>query len=202
MAIRVHHILARIPLFLRVVSLHVLVVGAWWAFGAALTPTAQPAAPVQAQVAPVPAPAAPVAETIISGQPASLVLPRIGLAHDIIPGTYDYDTKQWTLTDDKAQYATMTPELNTKTGQTLIYGHNTVVMFEPLKNVQAGDELRITATNGRVFVYTYTHDAVVAPTDTTVLTETSAEPRVVLMTCEGWLSETRRLLYFTYKEVV
>lgn len=200
MAPALHHAVARIPLFIRVVSLHIVVIGSWLAIGA-FTPTTPSILPAAVHATPVPA-VQPIAESIISGQPGSLTLPRIGLTRDIIAGEYDYNAKQWTLTNDKAQYATMTPTPNSETGQTLIYGHNTIAVFEPLKDVQVGDELRITTTSGHTLVYTFTHDRTVEPSDVSVLTETSKEPRVVLMTCEGWLSQTRRLLYFNYKEAL
>lgn len=190
--------MTKIPLGLRVVSLYILV-----GIPIALPilhqqPVQQVASQPLANVQSVAPPSQPQE---ITGQPIRIELPRIGLTREVIPGSYDTSTKQWTLTNDKTQYATMTNLLSNTAGQTLIYGHNTAAVLEPVKDVVVGDTLTITAQNGHMFTYTYSHDQVVDPTNVSVLTEKPSTPRVVLMTCEGWLSETRRLLYFDFKEV-
>jgi LPXTG-site transpeptidase (sortase) family protein len=139
------------------------------------------------------------ADKVLSGQPVRIELPRIGLVRDVVNGDYDSATQEWTLTDDKAQYAVMTAPLNTKSDQTLIYGHNTPAVLEPVRFVQPGDILTVTTTDGHMFTYVYNYDRVVDPRDTSVLKEHPESPRVVLMTCEGIWSQTRRLLYFDLK---
>jgi len=198
---QIHHILAKTPLLMRVVSLYVVI----GSFAGLYLYFAQP---VQAVPKTVVAPAVvkpveqtPVKPKEISGLPRHIELPRIGLSLEVIDGQYDAATQQWTLTDDKAQYADMTSLINNKSGQTMIYGHNTVAVLEPVKDVAVGDELLVTTDTGKTFAYTYSSDRFVYPTDTSVLDEAPAMPRVVLMTCEGWLSLTRRLLYFDFKEV-
>lgn len=194
---QIHHILAKTPLLMRVVSLYVVVgmaVGGYMY----MRPPAE-TAPAVLNVMPVVE--RPVAPEQITGVPRSFTLPRIGLTREVIDGYYIPEKQDWTLTDDKAQFAAMTSPLSDTAGQAMIYGHNTVAVLEPVKNVAVGDELLITSDTGRVFVYTYASDRFVDPTDTSVLYETPGTPRVVLMTCEGWTSATRRLLYFDFKEV-
>src|SRR5690606_34679106 len=113
----------------------------------------------------------------------------------------DDSSQEWTLSDDKVQYASMTSLINNTSGQTVLYGHNTSAVLEPVRLVEAGDELLITTAGGHQFVYTYSHDRFVYPTDAAVMYEAPDTPRVVLMTCEGWFSTTRRLLYFDFKEI-
>lgn len=197
---QIHHILAKTPLLLRVVSLYVVIGSVFGIYFyvappvKAVPPTVS--VPVVTAVEPVLA-----QPEVISGVPRRIDLPRIGLVREVIDGTYDAATQTWTLTDDKTQYAVMTKPLNDKAGQTVIYGHNTNAVLELVKQVAVGDELLVTSDNGHTFVYSYTHDRFVDPTDTSVLYEEPDSPRVVLMTCEGWLSTTRRLLYFDLKEV-
>lgn len=198
---RIHHILSKTPLLVRVVSLYVLAGPLLTYF---LLPLA-PSHPVHADTKRVAVHTPPIQQPTkpqeVSGQPVQIELPRIELTRNVIAGEYDTNTGQWTLTDDSTQYATMTPPANNHTGQTLIYGHNTPVVLEPVRLVQPGDTLLVTLDNGHVLAYTYSHDRIVQPTDTSVLYETSATSRLVLMTCEGVLSDTRRLLYFDFKEV-
>lgn len=194
---RIHRILITTPLFLRVVLLYVVIGAGGLCVSAAPPAQAAPVpAPVEVSAAPVP-----VEPVITHGIPRRIELPRIGLARAVIDGRYDAATQTWTLTDDKAQYATMTTPPNDSTGQTVIYGHNTSAVLEPVRLVAPADELLVTTDNGHTFVYVYSHDRFVDPADTSVLYEASKTPRVVLMTCEGWLSATRRLLYFDFKEV-
>lgn len=198
---QIHHILAKTPLLIRVVSLYVVI----GSFAGLYLYLAQPVqAFPKAVVTPVavrPVEQTPVEPKEISGLPRHIELPRIGLSLDVIDGQYDAATQQWTLTDDKAQFADMTNPINNISGQTMIYGHNSPAVLEPVKDVAVGDELLVTTDTGRVLVYTYSSDRFVYPTDTSVFDEAPATPRVVLMTCEGWLSLTRRLLYFDFKEV-
>lgn len=198
---QIHHILAKTPLFIRVVSLYVFL-------GSTAALYLYFAQPVQAvprvaiqQATMKPAEQLPEQSKEVSGPPRHIELPRIGLSLDVIDGQYDSQTQQWTLTDDKAQYADMTSPINNAAGQTMIYGHNTAAVLEPVRLVQPGDELLVTTDTGRIFIYTYTSDRFVEPTDISLFDEAPATPRVVLMTCEGWLSLTRRLLYFDFKEV-
>jgi LPXTG-site transpeptidase (sortase) family protein len=159
------------------------------------------AAPTAPIVAPTVQLVTPVELEHRTGLPRRIELPRIGLVREVIDGNYDAVTQNWTLTDDKAQYAIMTKPLSDEMGQTMIYGHNSSAVLEPVKQVALGDELLVTSDTGYIFVYSYTHDRFVDPSDTSVLYEEPETPRVVLMTCEGWLSTTRRLLYFDFKEV-
>lgn len=197
---RISNMLAKTPLLMRVVSLYV-VIGSLTGLYFYVAPPVRAVqtavtAPIVSVVEPVP-----TQPEVISGLPRRIELPRIGLMRDVIDGDYDANSQNWTLTDDKAQFAVMTTPANNKAGQTVIYGHNTTAVLEPVRLVQPGDELLVTTDSGRVLVYVYTNDRFVAPTDVSVIYETPETSRVVLMTCEGWLSETRRLLYFDFKEV-
>ena len=195
---QIHHNLAKTPLILRVVSLYVVALSVFGTYY-------YPAEPVQVASATV----VPQQQTVtvqsqpesITGLPRRIELSRIGLTREVIDGEHNSVTQEWTLSDDKTHFAVMTSQINDRSGQTLIYGHNTAAVLEPVRDVQLGDELTVTTDNGRIFVYTYSEDRFVEPTDASVLFEQPSNPRVVLMTCEGWLSETRRLLYFDFKEV-
>ena len=61
--------------------------------------------------------------TAISGNPVNLQIPSLGTNLSIIPGYYNPQTQEWTLTKDKVQYATITPEPNNEGGNTFLYGH-------------------------------------------------------------------------------
>jgi sortase (surface protein transpeptidase) len=94
--------------------------------------TLQPEPQVRAYVAPA-KPALVLRESDVrAGQPVAISLPRLGIELPIISGTYDAAADNWTLSEDKAQFAAMTALPNNETGNTFIYGHNTQAVFAPL----------------------------------------------------------------------
>lgn len=192
-------ILRDTPLILRVVCLYALLAAPWWVADI-IQPTVSSATSVHVPV--VMAIKQEVKDQVISGQPARVAITRLGIDLPVVDGTYDAARDTWTLLDDSVQFATMTPHPNNQGGNTFLYGHNTVAVLEPVKDITLGDVLTITATNGKVFTYSYTGDASVTPDKTDVLSAPSAKPQVTLMTCQGLFSETRRLLYFTFTGVV
>src|SRR4051812_11819785 len=48
----------------------------------------------------------------ISGQPTHIDIPRVGISLDVAPGYYNKTSQTWTLTTNKAHYATITPPPN------------------------------------------------------------------------------------------
>lgn len=137
----------------------------------------------------------------ITGVPARLSIARLGIELPIVNGFYDREHDDWTLTDDAAQFASMTSLPSNKQGNTFLYGHNTAAVLEPVKDLVPGDELTVTTTNGHVFTYVYTRDMTVTPDHTEIVTPAALEPQVTLMTCEGWLSDHRRVMYFKFEKV-
>lgn len=156
----------------------------------------------QATVAALPAPRTIVAQeperVVIQGLPVRITVERLGIDLPINQGTYDAKTGEWTLSDTAAYFAVITDQPNDLSGSTFVYGHNRASVFEPLADIQVGDVVRIYTDNNYIFTYTYAQDASVTPDMTDVLYEHPTLPRLVLMTCEGIWSATRRIMYFTY----
>jgi LPXTG-site transpeptidase (sortase) family protein len=136
--------------------------------------------------------------TRIEGKPIRLTLPSQNIDLEIIDG--EYEDNKWTLTRDKAQYATITPILNNEAGNTLIYGHNTPAVFNPTKDLKVGDYLYIYSET-HIFIYSYHSDKLVLPTDTTIFNELTG-PQVTLLTCNGWTDQYRRLMFFKLEGVM
>lgn len=186
---------AKIPLLLRVVSLYVVL-------AAVLNIGHNSPSP---EVAAVHAPASirkvVKEKKIVSGHPVRVTITRLGVSLPVVDGVYDQTEGSWTLSDDKAQFATETTEPNDDFGTTFIYGHNIPTVFEPLKDLTTGDILTVETDNGHTFTYRYLSDEIVSPEDTSILDEHSASPRVILMTCNGIWSENRRVMYFELQGV-
>jgi LPXTG-site transpeptidase (sortase) family protein len=191
--------LSKTPLGLRVVSLYVVVaVVAQFnhAIIAPTLPTSQPAiaSAVQQSVEPV--------ATILSGTPSRLQVERLGIDLPIIDGQYNQQKNDWTLTDDAVQFATMTTQPNSARGNTFLYGHNTDAVLAKMQDIIPGDTVTVTTSNDHSFSYTYIDDTFVTPDQTNVLQDNPSTPRLTIMTCQGILSETRRLMFFDLSEAV
>ena len=195
----VRNAMSNTPLFLRVVCLYVIAALPIWAISHFTQPSPLVASvqfpPVSTLTTQT------IKKQVISGQPARINITRLGIDLPVVDGVYDAQNDSWTLRDDAVQFATITTLPNDVQGNTFLYGHNTVQVLEPVKNIVPGDVLTITTTNGKVFSYAYVSDLSVTPDRTDVLAATSPTPRVTLMTCQGFFSETRRLLYFDFTGV-
>lgn len=194
--------LARVPLLARIAGLYVClalgigVVSLTYAnFSSSVTPVA-----AQTQVV-IPDPEPVVEKQRLEGVPVRLVVSRLGVDLAVHEGFYDPDTQEWTLNDTDAFFMVLTHQPNDVGGNTFIYGHNQAAVFLPLAGLEVGDIVDLYTSNNLHFVYRYDHDSFVAPTMTQILYEEAETPQLILMTCEGVLSEARRIMYFTYQEV-
>jgi LPXTG-site transpeptidase (sortase) family protein len=193
-------ITSKIPLVLRAVSLYVVVgAGAWGAVSLVDIYTPEP--PQVSQVLTLPKQEV-LAPQTISGHPVSFSVKRLGINLPVNDGKYDPRTEEWTLSDDAVFFATITTKPNDTRGNTFIYGHNQPQVIEPMKDIVVGDIVTIKTSNGHTFRYEYVRDTIIAPTFTKVLNEDPKKPQLTVMTCEGIWSETRRLMYFDFVEVV
>jgi len=143
---------------------------------------------------------APVAPQAVSGHPVRIVAASVGVDMPVVDGFYDSTTGDWTLYSDKAQFAAMTAEPNDKSGQTFIYGHATQRVFGKLLNMHAGDTVEVYTSNGYKFTYTLKETEVVTPQNTNILGYTGS-PRLLLQTCVGTFSESRKFFILDYTKV-
>ncbi|MCU0667047.1 MAG: sortase [Patescibacteria group bacterium] len=132
------------------------------------------------------------------GNPTRLIIPRLGINLPIQEGKFDEATQSWTLTSNAVHYAVITSKPNDLSGNTLIYGHNTVQVLFPTMLLQPGDELLIESQEGYIYSYAYVADSNVKPSDTSILTTISSKPILTLLTCNGLFNENRRLMNFEF----
>lgn len=141
---------------------------------------------------------------VISGTPAHISLPSHAIDLPVDTGVYSPETHTWSLSDTRAQFATLTMPTNDSAGTTLIYGHATAAVFGALASSPpaVGTLAQVKATNGTIFSYTFTHSETLAPHDTSLFSDvTSGAPRLVLQTCTGAFSEWRTMYYFKFEGV-
>jgi len=135
--------------------------------------------------------------TAVTGKPVRIAVPSLKIDLAVIDGNYDKKTGEWTLTLDKAQYATPTVQPNDQGGNTLIYGHYRPEVFAYLHLIKLGAEAQVTTDNGYVFTYTFKSTEALNPRDTSIFTY-QGPPRLTIQTCSGAYMQNRQMYYFDY----
>ena len=137
---------------------------------------------------------------VFSGSPVNIEVPSLSLNLPIQPGIYDNETKKWTLSDIKAQYATITPLSNNQRGNTFIYGHAIPGIFGKLHTINNGENVIIQTDNGLVFEYTFFGSTEVDTTDNSVFNY-SGPSILTVQTCSGSFYQNRQMFAFKFKQV-
>jgi LPXTG-site transpeptidase (sortase) family protein len=155
---------------------------------------------VQVTEAPIQQMGTPVAATI-SGRPAQISVPSVGINLPVVDGFYNKSTGEWTLGSRQAQFATPSKLPNNENGTTYIYGHDTQAVFNRLHKMKVGAEVALTTDNGYLFVYKFTDSVVTTPYAVAEVTAPSDKPKLSLQTCYGPTSADRRIFHFEFVRV-
>lgn len=148
----------------------------------------------------LPATVAGTREVMNLGTPVVIELPRLKVRLDIQAGAYNTARHTWRLDSTHAFYAAKGSVNGTLPATPLIYGHSLPTIFQPLEGATDGERLTITTADNRTLLFGYAGDRTVAPSDDSVL-RTHLDNTLLVMTCSGTLSESRRALYFVYEGV-
>lgn len=138
---------------------------------------------------------------LITGKPAKIEIPSVKIKNSIIDGYYNSGSKSWTLTLDKAQYATNTPMPNNQSGDTFIYGHNRREVFYELPKIEKGAVVIVTTTNNHKFTYKLASVKTTKPEDISLF-DYKGPPMLTLQTCTGLWYQNRTLFNFQLVKVV
>lgn len=136
-----------------------------------------------------------IKQPTVSGQPTRIDIPSVGISVEVEPGYYDKTSQTWTLSESKAQYATITPEPNDANGNTFIYGHNRWEVFYKLLKIKQGEQAVITTANNHKFVYKMVSRHDIKPTDSSLF-KYQGPPILTLQTCSGFWYQNRSLFVF------
>lgn len=132
---------------------------------------------------------------LISGKPIHLSIPVVGIDLHVVDGFYNKTSRQWTLTGDKAQFATITTPLNNYAGLSFIYGHNNKQVLGRIKNIQLGQVAVLKTDQNQVFYYKFVKTEAVKPENTSIFNY-SGDPILVIQTCSGSWNQNRQMYYF------
>ena len=136
----------------------------------------------------------PVEMEAIEGDPVRIEIPSVNIKLPVHQGDYHVATAEWTLWDAAAFWGSLTPKPSNQPGNTMIYAHNRVNAFKPLKDIKPGALVYLYMKDGSKFTYKYHRDEKVG-VEQFVLRTQSDKPEIMLLTCNGTFNETRRLLY-------
>ncbi len=133
-------------------------------------------------------------EETIYGKAVQISIPSVGIDLNVLEGSYDNDSKEWTIDDGVAFWANLSDLPSNLKGNTLIYAHNRTDAFYYTKNMKKGDLIILTLEDGSQLTYEYFDDEIVSPENSSVF-QTKDIPRLTLLTCNGDMSLKRRLIY-------
>jgi LPXTG-site transpeptidase (sortase) family protein len=120
--------------------------------------------------------------------PFRIAISDVGIDLALKKGAYDSATHQWDI-DEQSAY------LATEAVTSLIYAHNRPGLFANLDDVNEDTIMTLVNDNGTTTRYEYLKTEIISPNDGSVLY--TVHPRtVILLTCNGFFDETRRLVYF------
>lgn len=139
--------------------------------------------------------------TSLQGAPTRITIPRLRIELPIEKGYYDPASKTWNVSKTAAQYATITPPLNTKGGNTFIYGHNLKDVFGRLPELKNGDIILLATEYNSRLAYRLTTARETNPYDDTLFYYTGP-PIVTVQTCSGLFDQNRTLYTFALSGVV
>ncbi len=146
---------------------------------------------------------APPQFVVVSGKPIRITIPDYGIDLPIDDGIYT-DDGEWTLSNNHAQFALMSPPANNHAGNTFVYGHGTDEVFGKIGNSppRPGTLAHLYTQDGTVFTYRFVESHDLTPNDTGILDDmTSGSPRLTVQTCTGLWSEWRTLFTFAFENV-
>jgi LPXTG-site transpeptidase (sortase) family protein len=142
----------------------------------------------------------PTTPNLIIGTPSHISIPSQHISVDVDPGRYNASKQTWSLSETKAEFATVTTQPNNIAGNTFIYGHDIPAVFESLLKAHIGDQAVVTTSNGHTFTYTLANYHDTKPSDVSLFNY-QGKPILTLQTCSGFWYQNRRLFVFNLSQV-
>lgn len=177
-------------------GLVLVAIGSLFGYQQVLAYTAHPtSAQVSDAMSVAPAPKMAIPTEMISGKPNRIVVSSVGIDVPVIDGIYNTKSQTWTLSEDNAHYALITPLANNREGNTFIYAHNRPQLFSKLLDAKAGAKAVVYTTNGHKFTYQLRSERATKPTDDSLFHYKGA-PILTLQTCSGAWFQNRSLFTF------
>lgn len=127
--------------------------------------------------------------------PTRLIIDSLSLTLPIVPAVIE--SGRWPATTDGVSYLTQTP-VPGDVGNSVLYGHNFSYLLGSLTQVVPGDTIVIETSDGGAHIFTVDYTQVVTADQTHILDDT-ADSRITLYTCTGFLDLKRFVVVATKK---
>lgn len=128
-------------------------------------------------------------------RPTRILIPDVNLGLDVISSTITVETNDWPLSDDSVHDANFTSSLGNERGTLLLYGHNSWPVLRNANDLSVGERMYLVDENGKTWGFVLSETKIVTPEQVGFIYEDTPF-RVVIVTCNGWADEYRRLFYF------
>lgn len=132
----------------------------------------------------------------ITGTPSRIVVPTATIDLPVVTGSENMRTHIWSVDGTRANYADITAQPNTRSGQTLIYGHNNHKVFARLLGLKKDAVAYVYTGNNHIFEYRLIGTKDLSPDRTDLFQELKQGTGLVLMTCDGPHFEYRHAMFF------
>lgn len=119
--------------------------------------------------------------------PTKITIPAINLDLPVAPGVIVEN--KWTLFLDKISWLSTSSRIGE--GNTILYGHNRVGLFEGLKKLNIGDEIMVTQ-DSKIYKFKVSQQRKVLPTDVEAIL--SSKNQLTLYTCDGSFDQRRLIV--------
>lgn len=120
-------------------------------------------------------------------EPKRLIVPRAGIDLPILSA--EIKDGKWESTTEGVSYLSSTPSPGER-GNSVLYGHNYSNLLGSLHKVRPGQRIEIIMSDGNKRFFTVAFVSVVTPDQTHILSP-SADKRLTIYTCTGFLDSKR-----------
>lgn len=119
--------------------------------------------------------------------PVRITIPSLNIDNGIYPARID--NGKWEATKEGVSYLSSSP-VPGSAGNSILYGHNFQSILGNLTKIKPGDKIEILMSDGEKKIFKVKFTSVVDPDQTHILSQT-ADNRITLYTCTGFLDSKR-----------
>lgn len=119
--------------------------------------------------------------------PVRITIPSLNIDNGIYPARID--NGKWEATKEGVSYLSSSP-VPGSAGNSILYGHNFQSILGNLTKIKPGDKIEILMSDGEKKIFKVKFTSVVDPDQTHILSQT-ADNRITLYTCTGFLDSQR-----------
>lgn len=127
---------------------------------------------------------------VFGSDPKNLTIPSLGMDVSVSQG--GIKDGEWILSDKEASYLPTSGELG-EGFNTIIYAHNTLKLFNPLKYAELGEVIVVKDTKGKEYRFVIFSKEDIDPSNLQKL-YTKEKNVLTLFTCDGWFDQSRLII--------